>query len=121
MIAYPGAQAVPESIQAGYGALCFAWGRRYLKTGTTAVAAASTAPFWQNTKAMNGGPCNQTGQACYSITATGSKRYDLPSTIVAHVRRPRAWAVADDPGLRPGHRAQPGLLDQPDPLGLHGH
>lgn len=86
LIAYPGAQALPTSIQARYGALCFAWGRRYLKTGTTAVGAASTPPFWQNTKGMNGGPCNQPSRACYRITATGSNRYDLPSSIVTRVR-----------------------------------
>ena len=93
MIAYPGAQAPPTSVQAGYAALCFAWGRHYLKTGTTAVAAAATPPYWQNTKALNGGPCNQTGQACYTISATGSKRYDLPSTIVARVQTlgPGQW------------------------------
>lgn len=93
LIAYPGAQAVPTSIQGGYGALCFAWGRRYLKTGTTSVVAATTPPYWQNTKAMNGGPCNSSGQACYTITATGSKRYDLPSSIVSRVQSlgPGQW------------------------------
>ena len=60
MIAYPGAQSSPASVQAMYGASCFAWGRQYYWTGiTTDVAtAAATAPYWQTTKGLNGGPCN---------------------------------------------------------------
>ena len=58
LIAYPGAQALPTSVQAKYGARCFAWGREYEKSGTTTSAMGASPPFWQFTRVFNGGPCN---------------------------------------------------------------
>src|SRR5581483_4115741 len=97
MIAYPGLQTAPTSLQSVYGAECFAWGRTYGNNGLTSSSAGSTAPYWQNTEAVMGGPCNdktqtQTG-GCYNLTATGSKRYKLPSKIIAQIQalQPGQW------------------------------
>jgi hypothetical protein len=93
LIAYPGAQALPTSVQAKYGAKCFAWGREYDRSGTTTTAMGHTAPFWQFTRAFNGGPCNDPTAACYTITAQGSPRYATPAKIIALVDalRPGQW------------------------------
>jgi hypothetical protein len=93
LIAYPGAQGLPTSVQAKYGARCFAWGREYDKSGTTEAAMGTTPPFWQFTRAFNGGPCNDPMASCYTITAHGSPRYATPSDIIALVDalQPGQW------------------------------
>ena len=93
LIAYPGAQAAPTSIQATDGARCFAWGRLYAKSGTTLASAGTTPPFWQNTRALNGGPCNDPSAACYTIPSTGSQRYAEPSAYIALINalQPGQW------------------------------
>jgi hypothetical protein len=93
LIAYPGAQGLPASVQAKDGARCFAWGREYEKSGTTTSAMATTQPFWQFTRAFNGGPCNVTTAPCYTIPATGSQRYAEPSQYVALIDtlKPGQW------------------------------
>lgn len=93
LIAYPGAQPLPEKLQAKYGALCFAWGRRYGKGGLTPYTAAKTPPYWQNTTALKGGPCNPVEAPCYRIQAMGIGRYTRPTTIIAEIRslRPGQW------------------------------
>jgi hypothetical protein len=83
LIAYPGAQAPPVRIQSTDGARCFAWGRVYDKSGTTMAAAGNTPPFWQNTRAFNGGPCNDRSAKCYTIPPDGSPRYAEPSSYIA--------------------------------------
>ncbi len=79
MIAYPGAQPVPQTVQAGYSANCFAWGRRYNNTGLTPASAGSTAPYWQKTEAVSGGPCNTATAPCYAVASAGGKRYTPPA------------------------------------------
>src|SRR5690348_3083413 len=93
LIAYPGAQNLPITVQAKYGAKCFAWGREYQKAGTTAASMGSTAPYWQFTRALNGGPCNAPTAACYTIAAQGSTRYATPAEIIALVDalQPGQW------------------------------
>ena len=93
MIAYPGAQPLPVNLQSNYGSKCFAWGRRYEPSGTTWVSDASTSPYWQRTVAPNGGPCNDSTARCYTIAATGSKRYVLPGKVISYVQklRPGMW------------------------------
>jgi hypothetical protein len=93
LIAYPGAQGSPTSVQAKYGVRCFAWGRVYDKSGTTTAAMGATAPYWQNTRAFNGGPCNAPTAACYTIAAQGSTRYATPAEIIALVDalQPGQW------------------------------
>ncbi|HEU0101528.1 MAG TPA: hypothetical protein VFR07_04350 [Mycobacteriales bacterium] len=93
MIAYPGKQGSPEELQATYGAKCFAWARRYGGDATTTQADARTAPYWQNTGAPNGGPCNVRSLPCYTVTATGSSRYALPSRWTERIRAlgPGSW------------------------------
>ena len=76
---------MPTSVQAKYGAKCFAWGREYEKSGTTTSAMGTTPPFWQFTRVFNGGPCNEPTAACYTIAAHGSTRYATPSEILAMV------------------------------------
>ena len=93
LIAYPGAQGLPTAVQANDGAKCFAWGREYNKSGTTTAAMGTTPPFWQFTRAFNGGPCNDPTAPCYTITAKGSPRYATPSQIIALVNKlqPGQW------------------------------
>jgi hypothetical protein len=93
MIAYPGAQPLPVALQTNYASKCFAWGRRYGGNGITSAADGAAAPYWQNTIAPNGGPCNVSTAACYTIVATGSKRYVLPSKDIAIARAlvPGQW------------------------------
>ena len=93
LIAYPGAKGLPTSVQAKYGARCFAWGREYNKSGTTTAAMGTTAPYWQFTRAFNGGPCNDPTAACYTMAAQGSPRYATPDEIIALVDalQPGQW------------------------------
>jgi hypothetical protein len=93
LIAYPGAQGLPTSVQAKYGAKCFAWGREYDKSGTTTAAMGTTAPYWQLTRAFNGGPCNDPAAPCYTISADGSPRYATPAQIIGLVDalQPGQW------------------------------
>ena len=93
LIAYPGAQPFPTAMQTNYGAKCFAWGRRYGRTGITTAAAAGTSPYLQRTRADNGGPCNTPSAPCYTISAIGSARYTLPSTIISTIQalQPGQW------------------------------
>jgi hypothetical protein len=93
LIAYPGAHPPPQKVQARYGARCFAWGRLYGHAGLTSYTAANTPPYWQNTAAFKGGPCNTVGAPCYTINAVGSSRYARPTSIIAEIRslRPGQW------------------------------
>jgi hypothetical protein len=93
LIAYPGAQPLPVALQTDYASTCFAWGRKYGAKGVTLAAAGAISPFWQITAVPNGGPCNVSTAACYTIPATGSPRYVLPSSFVATVRtlKLRQW------------------------------
>jgi hypothetical protein len=93
LIAYPGSQPLPTSLQTDYGANCFAWGRQYDPAGTTTSAAGSTSPYWQHTTAPEGGPCNDRTRACYRMAARDSTRYVLPAAAIARVRSlvPGEW------------------------------
>ena len=93
LIAYPGAQGSPTTVQAKYGARCFAWGRVYDKSGTTTAAMGAAAPYWQLTRAFNGGPCNDSTASCYTVAAHGSPRYATPEEIIALVDalQPGQW------------------------------
>jgi hypothetical protein len=78
-------------LQADYSAKCFAWGRRYVQTGTTVQSAGTTPPFWQHTEAVAGGACNVPTASCYG-TPRGF-RYSAPDEIIAHTRalQPGQW------------------------------
>src|SRR5215472_16041005 len=67
LIAYPGAAGLPTTVQAKYGAKCFAWGREYDKSGTTTTA--------------------------MGTTAQGSTQYATPAQIIALVDalKPGQW------------------------------
>lgn len=93
LIAYPGAQGSPLALQTNYGAKCFAWGRKYGAPGITTPKDAATKPYWQHTVAPNGGPCNVSSAACYTIKATGSSRYSLPSRAISYAQslKPGMW------------------------------
>jgi hypothetical protein len=93
LIAYPGAQKPPATIQSTDGARCFAWGRVYDKTGTTLASAGTKAPYWQHTRVFNGGPCNERSAACYMVSAQGSERYVEPSSYIAMIDalQPGQW------------------------------
>jgi hypothetical protein len=93
MIAYPGAQKPPLNLQSTYGVQCFDWGRTYGHGGLTQQSAATTAPYWQNTEAVAGGPCADSALPCFTMTAQGSKRYSQPSAIIAQLNslQPGQW------------------------------
>jgi phospholipase C len=93
IIDYPGAQSPPTALQTAYGARCFAWGRQYNTTGVTPASAGSTAPYWQDTMAVKGGPCNDPTASCYTVTAQGSKRYTNPATVISEIAslQPGQW------------------------------
>lgn len=92
LIAYPGAQGAPLSVQTTYGEQCFAWGRRYA-LAVTPFTAGTTAPYWQKTSAVGGGACNDPAAACYSVVSTNVRHYLLPSTLITEVGglRPGKW------------------------------
>ena len=94
LIAYPGTSGPGSTkLQQNYGQYCFAWGRRFDRSGTTDAAAASTPPYWQHTAVVNGGACNDRFAPCYTIGARGGRRYTPPSTIISEIRglRPGQW------------------------------
>jgi len=93
LIAYPGEQGVPATVQARDGAKCFAWGREYNKSGVTTALMGTTAPFWQYTRVLNGGPCNDPSAWCYTIPATGTVRYVEPGAYIAMIDalKPGQW------------------------------
>jgi hypothetical protein len=98
IIDYPGLQQPPTEIQSTYGAECFAWGRLYAKSGTTDSSAGTTPPYWQNTRALNGGDCNDPAASCYTVPSYlgaghGLPRYTTPDQIIALVNelRPGQW------------------------------
>jgi len=97
MIAYPGSYTknpAIEKLQSQYSQTCFDWGRMYdqARHGVTKVADASTAPFWQYTIAVVGGPCNVSTAPCYTVHVQNG-RYTLPSTIIARIEalKPGQW------------------------------
>jgi hypothetical protein len=80
-----------DAIQAAYVSTCIAFGRQYSKVPTT-QAFALTAPYYQHTKGLNGGSCNDRADACWSVPGIPS-HYDLPATIIATIRSltPGQW------------------------------
>ena len=119
LIAYPGAQAPPTSVQATDGAKCFAWGRDLRQVRDHPASMGTTAPYWQNTRVFNGGPCNDPSASCYTIAAQGSPRYETPSEIHRADQRAPAGPVADPPVVHPGHREEPAVHPQRHPVELH--
>jgi len=113
LIAYPGAQPSPTALQTNYGQYCFSWGRQYGGNATTTAAAATTEPYWQNTGAPNGGPCNVRTAPCYSIAATGSTRYATPARVLAKVAalQPGDWftlqSYLEVKGVNPPYTSSP--------------
>lgn len=126
MIDYPGVTAKSPAVaqlQADYGANCFSWGRMYSKTGVTDATAGVTAPFWQSTRAVLGGPCSDPLAACYGLLVTGSKRYTDPASVVAQIGllQPGQWftlqAYVLVTGTSPAYTQDTGQWDctSPDP------
>jgi hypothetical protein len=93
LIAYPGAQNLPQAMHREYGARCFAWGRKYGAMGITVAADATVPPYWQRTVAPKGGPCNVRTQPCFTIAARDSTRYRVPAKTINYVRSlgPGEW------------------------------
>jgi hypothetical protein len=92
LIAYPGTATGILALQQQYGARCFAWGRKYGNNGLTLQSAATTAPFWQRTMAVDGGSCNDPAAACYNI-AGATSRYHTPASVIAAINalQPGQW------------------------------
>lgn len=96
MIAYPGLSAksaAVQNLQAAYGANCFAWARSYANPGVTGASAGTTAPYWQRTEAVLGGPCADLLAACHSLSVTGTKGYTDPASVIAQIAalQPGQW------------------------------
>jgi hypothetical protein len=99
MIAYPGGEgpkalAAIKTLQQQYGQHCFAWGRQYVHSGVTGIAAASTPPYWQHTVVVDGGACNDPTAWCYNgVHIPNARHYTLPSTIIAQIQalQPGQW------------------------------
>ena len=119
MIAYPGAQPLPITLQTDYASKCFAWGRKYANKGITLAGAGAVSPFWQITTVPNGGPCNVATASCYTVVATGSQRYVLPEELRHDRASPQARTVVHLPVLHPGDRQEPCLHHVTHSLGLH--
>ncbi|HEY3238890.1 MAG TPA: DUF5050 domain-containing protein [Acidimicrobiia bacterium] len=66
-------------IQTNVVSTCFAYGRRYIVSPlpTVNVRNQMTAPWFQVTESVDGGPCNDPAASCYS----GGKKYDAPSLL----------------------------------------
>lgn len=92
LIAYPGTDSGILALQQQYGARCFAWGRKYGNNGLTLQSAATTAPFWQRTMAVDGGSCNDPAAACYN-TPGATSRYHTPASVIAGINalQPGQW------------------------------
>jgi hypothetical protein len=92
LIAYPGTAAGIVALQQEYGATCFAWGRKYGNNGLTLQSAATTAPYWQRTMAVDGGSCNDPTAACYN-TPGATSRYRDPASVIATINtlQPGQW------------------------------
>jgi hypothetical protein len=92
LIAYPGTDTGILALQQQYGARCFAWGRKYGNNGLTLQSAATTAPFWQRTMAVDGGSCNDPAAACYN-TPGATSRYHTPASVIAAINalQPGQW------------------------------
>ena len=79
-----------DSIQTNYVSTCFAFGRQYSPIPTTQTFAL-TPPYYQHTKGINGGACNDSTFACYRLAAQGnSGHYNLPSTIITKTQGSQA-------------------------------
>jgi Tol biopolymer transport system component len=79
-------------IQTDVVSTCFSYGRRYITPSTppTNLRGVMGPPWFQVTRSVNGGPCNDPTASCY---ATGLK-YDSPAVLGARMR-PGAdeWSV----------------------------
>jgi hypothetical protein len=119
LIAYPGAAGLPVQVQADYPAKCFAWGRRYVSTGTTLESAGTNPPYWQHTEAVAGGACNVPTASCYTVQTPRNSRYSTPNQIIAHITalRPGQWFTLQAFILVRG--TKPVVHQQRDALGLH--
>jgi len=82
-----------DSIQAEYVSQCFAFGRQYSWIPTS-LEHALAPPYYQHTKGMNGGSCNDPTLPCHGIVARGNAgHYNLPSAIIARLQslEPGDW------------------------------
>jgi Tol biopolymer transport system component len=68
-----------SQIQSAVVSQCFSYGRTYVKTTgpTVNVRSQMAAPWFQVTESVDGGPCNDPSQSCYS----GGKKYDSPALL----------------------------------------
>jgi hypothetical protein len=86
LFAYPNNRSTVQ-IQTDVVSTCFAFGRKY---GAVANARATTAaPWFSKTVSVNGGPCNDSAAACFSITGVPG-HYRSPENLAGLV------AVAPD-------------------------
>lgn len=89
MFSYPDSQLSSE-IQTDVVSTCFAYARRYSPDPNG--VGSMRAPWWAHVRPVNGGACNLSGAACYSIDT--NYRYVDPGAIADYVRVTAGqWAV----------------------------
>jgi hypothetical protein len=116
LFAWP-SDSYTDAIQSAYVSTCFAFGRQYSPLPTTS-AFALTPPYYQHTKGINGGACNDSTLPCYTIKARGnSGHYNLPTSIITKLRamKPGDWYTIQVyllvTGKSPTYRTNPSAWD----------
>lgn len=89
----PGRQSIPPDMVKDQVSTCFAFTRRYEKTARN-VRSQMGWPWYQKTKSISGGMCNDTTLPCSSTQLSTSRRYDSPEELAAYVDvLPDEWAA----------------------------
>lgn len=90
LFAYPNNKFTDE-IQANVVSTCFAFGRRYGEGPTPSTVAF---PFYQRSKSVNGGRCNDPQLPCFTINVRNDRRYTSPEYLKALAAPgPGEWAT----------------------------
>lgn len=88
----PGLDAVPPDMVRDQVSGCFAFTRRYT-SGERNVRSRMTWPWYQRTRSVSGGLCNDPALACYSDVLSTARRYDSPHALASFAAaEPDEWA-----------------------------
>lgn len=88
----PGLDAVPPDMVREQVSGCFAFTRRYT-SGERNVRSRMTWPWYQRTKSVSGGLCNDPALPCFSDPLATNRRYDSPHVLASFVAAaPDEWA-----------------------------
>jgi hypothetical protein len=91
LFAYPNNKRTP-TIQSTVVSKCFGYGRQY--SALRNVRSTMKAPWFQGTRSVNGGRCNNTALPCATIRVPNDRVYTSPESLAQFVNvRPGEWAV----------------------------